>query len=30
MKGWLTITSVKASWMDLAREAHGFVKGSKR
>jgi hypothetical protein len=25
MKGWLTVTSTKASWIDLAREAHGFV-----
>ncbi len=29
MKEWLTVTSAKASWIDLAREAHGFVR-SKR
>jgi hypothetical protein len=25
MKGWLTVVSPKASWVDLAREAHDFV-----
>jgi hypothetical protein len=25
MKGWLTVTSAKASWTDLAREAHAHV-----
>jgi TfoX/Sxy family transcriptional regulator of competence genes len=25
MKGWLTVTSTKAPWIDLAKEAHGFV-----
>jgi hypothetical protein len=30
MKEWLTVTSSTASWIDLAREAHGFVRGSKR
>jgi len=25
MKGWLTVTSTKASWIDLAKEAYGFV-----
>jgi hypothetical protein len=27
MKGWLTITSPKASWVELAKEAHEFVQG---
>jgi hypothetical protein len=27
MKGWLTVTSPRASWVDLAREAHAFVSG---
>jgi TfoX/Sxy family transcriptional regulator of competence genes len=27
MKGWLTVTSTKAAWIDLAKEAHGFVSG---
>jgi TfoX/Sxy family transcriptional regulator of competence genes len=27
MKGWLTVTSAKASWVRLAKEAHGFVNG---
>jgi hypothetical protein len=27
MKGWLTVTSAKAAWIDLAKEAHGFVSG---
>jgi TfoX/Sxy family transcriptional regulator of competence genes len=26
MKGWLTVTSSEASWIDLAKEAHGFVR----
>jgi hypothetical protein len=30
MKGWLTVTSTKASWAELAREAHQFVDGAKR
>jgi hypothetical protein len=30
MKGWLTVTSAKASWVELAKEAHDFVKGAKR
>jgi TfoX/Sxy family transcriptional regulator of competence genes len=30
MKEWLTIKSAKASWIDLAREAHDFVKGVRR
>jgi len=25
MKGWLTVTTAKASWIDLAMEAHEFV-----
>ena len=29
MKGWLTVTSAKASWTELAREAYVFVKASK-
>jgi hypothetical protein len=28
MKEWLTVTSAKASWVDLAREAHDFVRGT--
>ena len=30
MKGWLTVTSAKASWADLANEAYEFVKNAKR
>jgi hypothetical protein len=30
MKGWLTVTSPKARWIDLAKEAHGFVSGQAR
>ena len=30
MKEWMTVTSAKASWADLAREAHDFVKGPRR
>jgi hypothetical protein len=30
MKGWLTVVSARASWVDLAREAHAFVSGAKR
>jgi hypothetical protein len=26
MKEWLTVTSAKASWFDLAKEAHEFVQ----
>ena len=26
-KGWLTITSPKASWVELTKEAHEFVQG---
>ena len=29
MKEWLTVTSTKASWTELAREARDFVKGSR-
>jgi hypothetical protein len=30
MKEWLTVVSPKASWVELAREAHAFVGGKKR
>jgi hypothetical protein len=30
MKGWLTVVSTRASWLDLAREAHAFVSGASR
>jgi|SRR5450432_3243331 len=30
MKEWLAVTSGKASWVDLAREAFDFVSASKR
>jgi hypothetical protein len=30
MKEWLTVVSPKLSWVDLAREAHGYVSGRKR
>jgi hypothetical protein len=30
MKEWLTVVSPRASWIDLAREAHDFVKGGRR
>jgi hypothetical protein len=30
MKEWLTVTSPKAPWTDLAKEAYGFVKSSSR
>jgi hypothetical protein len=30
MKEWLTVTSAKASWGELAKEAFGFVSQSKR
>jgi hypothetical protein len=30
MKEWLTVTSPKASWIDLVKEAHDFVKASGR
>jgi len=26
MKGWLTVTSLRASWIDLTKEAHAFVR----
>ena len=29
MKGWLTVTSAKASWTELTKEAYVLVKGSK-
>jgi len=28
MKEWLAVTSPKASWVELAREAHAFVGNS--
>jgi hypothetical protein len=28
MKGWLTVVSPRASWIELAREAHAFVSGA--
>jgi len=28
MKEWLTVRSPRASWIDLAKEAHHFVKGA--
>jgi len=30
MREWLHVTSPKASWIGLAKEAFEFVKGSKR
>jgi hypothetical protein len=30
MKEWLAVVSPRASWIDLAREAHDFVNGGKR
>jgi hypothetical protein len=30
MKGWLTVTSVDASWIALAKEAHAHVSPGKR
>ena len=30
MKEWLTVASAKASWIDLAVEAHAFVNGKSR
>lgn len=30
MKEWLTVTSPRASWIDLAKEAHDFVRGVAR
>jgi hypothetical protein len=30
MKEWLTVTSTKASWLELAKEAFAFVSGGKR
>lgn len=29
MKEWLAITSAKASWLDLAKEAYAFVSGAQ-
>jgi hypothetical protein len=29
MKGWLTVVSPRASWIDLAREAHAYVRSAK-
>ena len=29
MKEWLAVTSAKASWLDLARDAFGFVNESR-
>jgi hypothetical protein len=29
MKEWLTVRTPTASWIDLAREAHDFVRGGK-
>jgi hypothetical protein len=29
MKEWLSIVSTTASWVDLAKEAHDFVKGAR-
>jgi hypothetical protein len=30
MREWLAVTSTKASWVDLAKEAHDFVRQSRR
>jgi TfoX/Sxy family transcriptional regulator of competence genes len=30
MKEWVTIAGRKATWVDLAKEAHAFVKAGKR
>jgi hypothetical protein len=30
MKGWLTVLSPRASWFELAKEAHAFVSKAKR
>jgi TfoX/Sxy family transcriptional regulator of competence genes len=30
MKEWVSVPSGKASWLELAREAHRFVKGGPR
>ena len=30
MKEWLTVTSRRASWLELTREAHAFVKKATR
>ena len=30
MKEWLTVTSPKASWVALAKEAHAYVGGTAR
>jgi TfoX/Sxy family transcriptional regulator of competence genes len=30
MKEWLAVRSEKTSWLELAREAHRFVKGGAR
>ena len=29
MREWLPVKSTRASWIELAKEAHEFVKGSK-
>jgi hypothetical protein len=29
MKGWLSIVSPRASWVDFAKESHAFVSGAK-
>jgi hypothetical protein len=29
MKGWLTVTSARASWVELSKEAHTFVAGER-
>jgi hypothetical protein len=29
MKEWLAVTSPRASWIDLAKEAYAFVRGSR-
>jgi hypothetical protein len=29
MKEWLCVTGAKVSWLELAREAHDFVKGAR-
>lgn len=30
MKEWVSVPSAKAAWLELAREAHRFVKGGAR
>lgn len=29
MKEWVAVTGTKPSWVDLSKEAYGFVKGGK-